>query len=79
MQTDMYTVHSWVGIASFGMFALQALAGLFTFWTSVFSVDFKRNFVVIHKVIGLGLLASTVELALMNEKNIYCNIDARFK
>lgn len=58
-QENLYTTHSWVGFASFILFGLQAIAGLVAFWTPMFSLRFKQQFVVVHRAIGTGLLVGT--------------------
>ncbi|KAM9843022.1 transmembrane ascorbate-dependent reductase CYB561 isoform 1-T2 [Aulostomus maculatus] len=62
---DMYTLHSWCGMATLVLFCVQWLMGLLFFLFPVASSWFRATYLPIHVFSGLVLLALTIGSCLL--------------
>ncbi|KAL8535877.1 hypothetical protein ACS0TY_011501 [Phlomoides rotata] len=62
--TDMYSLHSWIGIGTFSLYCLQWLLGLFVFLPPGGSVEMKARIAPLHVSGGRALLLMAICTAL---------------
>ncbi|KAF9625336.1 hypothetical protein IFM89_021706 [Coptis chinensis] len=62
--TDMYSLHSWIGLGTFIFFGLQWLFGFFTFWLPQSSVATRETMLPWHIFSGRALLYMSICAAL---------------
>ena len=57
---NMYSLHSWAGIASIAMFFVQIIIGTVAFLTPIVPVYFKAYLMPIHRFVGTANFAMAV-------------------
>uniref|UniRef100_A0A3Q3XGU8 Transmembrane ascorbate-dependent reductase CYB561 n=1 Tax=Mola mola TaxID=94237 RepID=A0A3Q3XGU8_MOLML len=62
---DVYSLHSWCGIATFGLFCIQWLMGLLFFLFPVASASLRASYLPIHVFCGLVLLVLSIGSSLL--------------
>ncbi|CAL1273530.1 unnamed protein product [Larinioides sclopetarius] len=64
-KADFYSLHSWIGIATFGMFALQYLGSFVTFMLPWVPNVWRGRIMPFHTFFGVGLFVMAVGTAEM--------------
>ncbi|XP_020595956.1 probable ascorbate-specific transmembrane electron transporter 1 [Phalaenopsis equestris] len=67
---NMYTLHSWLGISTICLFALQWIFGFFSFWFPGAPPMMRATLVPLHSTAGLAIFLTaicTVETGLMEK------------
>ncbi|KAL5995532.1 hypothetical protein ACLOJK_025595 [Asimina triloba] len=57
---DMFTFHSWLGMATICLFALQWLFGFFSYWFPGAEMPFRTRFLPWHAFFGLGIFLMAI-------------------
>ncbi|XP_029967215.1 plasma membrane ascorbate-dependent reductase CYBRD1 [Salarias fasciatus] len=78
---NMYSLHSWVGLAVVVLYALQLVLGVFMYLIPVTPVSLRAAFMPLHVYTGLLLFTSVIGVALMGitEKLIFGLKDPKYK
>uniref|UniRef100_A0A0D9X3D6 Cytochrome b561 domain-containing protein n=1 Tax=Leersia perrieri TaxID=77586 RepID=A0A0D9X3D6_9ORYZ len=62
---DLYSLHSWIGIATISLYALNWLAAFLTFFFPKASPDTRRSVVPWHALLGLLIFGLAIATALL--------------
>ncbi|KAL3510338.1 hypothetical protein ACH5RR_029739 [Cinchona calisaya] len=57
---DMYSLHSWLGITTVGLFAVQWLFAFLTFWYPAGSITTRANFAPWHVLLGMVIFSMAI-------------------
>ncbi|KAM4609190.1 plasma membrane ascorbate-dependent reductase CYBRD1 [Polymixia lowei] len=78
---NMYSLHSWVGLAAIILYSLQLVLGLGVYLIPITPVSLRRTFMPLHVYSGLLIFASVIATALMGitEKLIFGLKDPKYK
>lgn len=79
---NMYSLHSWLGLAALTLFALQQIVISFIIYLMPFApVSWRAAFMPVHVFIGRSLFGSTIAVALMGitEKLIFGLSNPKYK
>jgi len=70
---NMYTLHSWIGLAASILFGIQWLSGLLVFLLPVAGAELRSNLLPFHQYYGSAIFAMVIAAALMGllEKAIW--------
>ncbi|XP_056145038.1 plasma membrane ascorbate-dependent reductase CYBRD1 [Lampris incognitus] len=78
---NMYSLHSWVGLAAVILYCLQLVLGLGMYLIPITPVSWRAMFMPLHVYSGLFIFASVIATALMGitEKLIFGLKDPKYK
>ncbi|CAI9581970.1 unnamed protein product [Staurois parvus] len=62
---DMYSLHSWLGIATFSFYILQWIIGFIMFFVPGVSYAYKSRVKPLHAFFGMGLLVTSISTCLL--------------
>lgn len=66
----LYSLHSWVGLTAFSLFALQWIVGFISFFFPRLREELRTAYLPLHRYFGIAIFATAVAAALIgiNEK-----------
>ncbi|XP_073463777.1 transmembrane ascorbate-dependent reductase CYB561 isoform X1 [Aquarana catesbeiana] len=62
---DMYSIHSWLGIATFSFYILQWIIGFIVFFVPGLAFAYKTFYKPLHIFFGMGLLVTSIATCLL--------------
>ncbi|XP_054724656.1 transmembrane ascorbate-dependent reductase CYB561-like isoform X2 [Uloborus diversus] len=65
LKPDLYSIHSWIGLATYIMFCLQYIAGFLAFFLPMTPVNVRAFILPFHQFFGTGIFAMAIASALM--------------
>ncbi|XP_065666313.1 lysosomal membrane ascorbate-dependent ferrireductase CYB561A3 isoform X2 [Hydra vulgaris] len=78
---NMYSLHSWIGISTVGLFACQLLFGFVGFLFPKFSDDYRRIYLKVHVYFGIVIFALAIAACVtgLTEKMLFSSYASEWK